>query len=79
MPHPPNADDSVFHDTARTADAPMVRSFTDTIEIGFTVTTTDYVNVSTLLKIFLSFALKNGHRILNPAPTRRQPEYCMAK
>jgi hypothetical protein len=38
--------------------APMVRSFTGTLKIGFTVTSTDEVNVITLLKRFLSFALK---------------------
>jgi hypothetical protein len=62
---PPNADDSVFHETATVGDAPIVRSFTGTLEIGFTLTSTEEVNVSTLLKRFLSFALKTdkGFRI----------------
>jgi hypothetical protein len=55
-----NADDSVFHEPVKTADAPMIRSFTGTLEIGFTVETTDEVNISTLLKMFLSFPLKTG-------------------
>jgi hypothetical protein len=57
MPPPPNAYNSLFHEMARTAASPMVRSFTGTIEIGFTVTIMDDVNVSTLIKRCLSFAL----------------------
>jgi hypothetical protein len=58
MPPPPNADDSIFHTTTTTSAYPMVRSFTGTLKIGFTVTSTDEVNISTLLKLFLYFALK---------------------
>jgi hypothetical protein len=73
----PNADDSIFHTTATTATtvvSPMVRSFTGTLEIGFTVTSTDEVNVSTLLKRFLSFA-----RLLYPTPPGRRSKHCMAE
>jgi hypothetical protein len=55
---PPNADDSIFHTTALTAAAPMSRSFTGTLETGFTVTSTDKVNFSKKLKLVLPFALK---------------------
>jgi hypothetical protein len=59
-PHapPPNVDDSVFHETATIGDTPIVRSFTGTLEIGFTVTSTEEANVSNLMKWFLSFSLK---------------------
>jgi hypothetical protein len=50
LPHPTQ--------TATTAAARMVRSFTGTLKLGFTVTSTDEVNVSTLLKRCLSFALR---------------------
>jgi hypothetical protein len=36
----------------------MIRSFTGTLEIVFTIRTTDDINVSTLLKRFLYFSLK---------------------
>jgi hypothetical protein len=42
----------------------MVRSFTGTLDIGFTVKKTDDVNVSTLLKHFISFALKTDKDFL---------------
>jgi hypothetical protein len=58
MPPPPNADDSVFHETAKAGDAPVVRGFTRTLEIRFTATLTEEVNISTPLKRFLYFALK---------------------
>jgi hypothetical protein len=45
-PPPPNADYSVFHETETAGDAPIVRSFTGTLEIGFTVTSTEKVNVN---------------------------------
>jgi hypothetical protein len=37
---PPNIDDSIFHMTATVSEAPMVMSFTGSLEIGFTVTST---------------------------------------
>jgi hypothetical protein len=55
---PPNADDSIFHDTVKTAEPPMIRIFTCTLEIGFMTGTTYTINVCTLLKRFFSFALK---------------------
>jgi hypothetical protein len=55
---PPNADDSVFHETAMVGDAPIVMSFPGTLKISYTVTSTEELNISTLLKSFLSFALK---------------------
>jgi hypothetical protein len=48
----------------------MIRSITGTLEIGCTVETTDEVNVSTLLKGFLSFTefhiqpLQGGDQII---------------
>jgi hypothetical protein len=55
---PINADDSIFHETVKTAESLMSRSFTGTLEIYFTVGITDNINVSTLIKRFLSFDLK---------------------
>jgi hypothetical protein len=54
----PNADDSIFHTPAKQIEYPLVRSFTGTLEIGFSIGSIADINVSALLKIVLSFAMK---------------------
>jgi hypothetical protein len=63
---PPDADDSVFHAPAKQVEEPLVRNFTGTLEIGFSIGTMAGTNISVLIKRFLLFALKTypGFRIL---------------
>jgi hypothetical protein len=55
---PQNADEAIFHEPAKQAEAPLVRSFTETLQIGFSIGSSVDINVSALLKRFLSCALK---------------------
>jgi hypothetical protein len=55
---PLNENNAVFHTPVNRAETPLVRSFTGTLEIGFLIGTKADINVSALLKIFLSFTLK---------------------
>jgi hypothetical protein len=62
---PQNADESVFHAPAKQVEAPLVRSFTGTLEIGFSIRLSVDINVGVLLKIFLPYDLKTD------------PEFCI--
>jgi hypothetical protein len=59
---PHNIDESVLHAPAKKVETPLVRRFTVTIDIGFSIGSYVDVNVSVLLKIFLSYALKTHPR-----------------
>jgi hypothetical protein len=45
---------------AKQVEAPLVRNFTGTLEIGFSIVSSADVNISVLLKRFLSYALKTN-------------------
>jgi hypothetical protein len=56
---PQNADELIFHEPAKQVEAPLVRSFTGTLETGFSIGSAVDVSISVLLKRFLLYALKN--------------------
>jgi hypothetical protein len=55
---PHNVGESVFHAPAKQVEDPLMRSFTGTLEISFSIGSSVDVNVSALIKRFLSYALK---------------------
>jgi hypothetical protein len=54
----PNTDDAVFHEPVNQVKAPLVCSFTGTLEIGFSIGTMADISIMALLKRFISFAMK---------------------
>jgi hypothetical protein len=55
---PQNEDESIFHEPVKQVGAPLVRSFTGTLEIGFSIGSAVNVDVSVMLKLFLSYVQK---------------------
>jgi hypothetical protein len=74
----PNADDSIFHTTATVAETPMVRNFTGTLEIGFTVTSRDKGQCQQSAKMIPLPLSEDWQRFPNPSPTGRRPKHRMA-
>jgi hypothetical protein len=54
---PQNADAAIFHEPAKQAESPLVRSFTGTLEIGVSIRSSVDININALLKLFLPYAL----------------------
>jgi hypothetical protein len=47
---PLSADEAIFHEPEKQAEAPLVQSFTGTPKIGFSIGSSADINVSALLK-----------------------------